>query len=42
MAFFKELGIADCNETDILVGIKDGIYTRAKFIESSMKNNPKF
>lgn len=38
--FFRELGIADCNETDVLVAIKDGIYTRSAFIQSSIKANP--
>ncbi len=39
--FLKEIGVADCNETDVLVAIKEGIYARSKFIRSALKENPK-
>lgn len=40
-SFFKDMGIADCNETDVLIAIKEGIYARSKFIESAKNENPK-
>jgi hypothetical protein len=40
-AFFKDLGIIDANETDILVAVKDGIYNRALFKEAHLKSGMK-
>jgi hypothetical protein len=38
--FFRELGIADCNETDVLVAMKEGIYQRQAFLTSAKMSRP--
>jgi hypothetical protein len=40
-AFFRELGIADCYETDVIIAIKQGVYTRQKYIEMASKRSEK-
>lgn len=39
--FFKDLGIVDANETDVLLAVKDGIYNRARFQEAHLKSGMK-
>lgn len=36
--YFKQIGISSCNETDVLRGLQDGIYSRKNFIASHSKN----
>jgi len=35
--FFRDLGIVDANETDILASINNGVYYRSKFLTLSQE-----